>query len=191
MTISFYFDCVSPYSYVAMQLLPKQAWYGEVVYKPVSLISIMHASKNKPPGTTPHKAKWMRQDLQRLAHVHGFTFHMPSTFPFPSKFLNAAIAVQSEDKVKCITKMLFEKIFIEGDLRNEAEEVEAFLEEKGVILEAGWQDKGHAIVKQNTKEIIEHGAFGVPSFLVQQNDTTELFFGSDRLDQISYFYSKY
>lgn len=191
MKISFYFDCLSPYSYVASQLIRKQAWYPKVLYKPVSLPTIMQANKNAPPGAIPNKAAWMQKDLQRHAQMHSFTLNMPATFPFPTKYLNAAIAAQSPNAQAQVMQALLEKVFVKGNVDNEPEAIEAYLKGNSINLPVGWKEKGEKIVEENTKEALEHGAFGVPTFLlVKEGSKPELFFGSDRLDQIS-FYSKY
>jgi len=72
--ITLYYDCVSPYSWLAFEFLLKyqKAWNYELVLKPVFLGAIMKASENTPPGLIPNKGRWMIKDLHRWSQLYGF-----------------------------------------------------------------------------------------------------------------------
>lgn len=63
--ITLYYDCVSPYSWLAFEFLlaHEKEWNFELVLKPIFLGGVMKASGNNPPGLIPNKGKWMMKDL--------------------------------------------------------------------------------------------------------------------------------
>lgn len=70
--IQFYFDLVSPWSFVAYQVLRKysQTWSVPVEWCPVSLSYVMKYSGNKPPVTVANKGKYMMQEIARTRKMY-------------------------------------------------------------------------------------------------------------------------
>ena len=74
--VSFFFDCVSPYSLLAFRSVRghQERWAAQGVkvdYKPVFLGGIMAATSNRPPGMVPAKGMYMQKDLERCAKAAG------------------------------------------------------------------------------------------------------------------------
>ena len=71
-TISLYYDCVSPYSWLAFEFLLKHQrdWNYTLHLKPIFLGGIMKASNNTPPGLIPNKALYMTKDLTRWGELY-------------------------------------------------------------------------------------------------------------------------
>ncbi len=80
--IQFYYDLVSPFSYLGfcvLQRLSKQ-WQVSVEYVPISLAGLMNLSQNTPPGAIRLKAayiskdnfiEWVLIDIERSAALYG------------------------------------------------------------------------------------------------------------------------
>ena len=65
--LEFFFDYVSPFSYLANSQLPALAKRtgAELVYRPILLGGVMQATGNQPPATLPARAKYMPKDIAR------------------------------------------------------------------------------------------------------------------------------
>ena len=82
--IDFYFDLVSPYSYIAAMLIDDVARRGnaKVSWKPFLLGGVFNAVGTKdPPGIHPTKKTYLLKDLQRLSGHLKIPIKMPSDFP--------------------------------------------------------------------------------------------------------------
>jgi len=82
--IDFYFDVVSPYSYVASTLIEDvaQRCNADLLWNPILLGGIFKAvGTSNAPGLTPAKKPYMLKDLQRLSRHYGIPLQMPPDFP--------------------------------------------------------------------------------------------------------------
>ena len=85
--IELYFDCLSPFSFMAHRILTRyeQLWGVELELKPVLLGGIMAATGNLPPMARPWaaaSAKWSTQDMERTKGL----FNLPQMQSMPSNF---------------------------------------------------------------------------------------------------------
>ena len=72
--IDFYFDVVSPYSYVASTLIEDvaQRCNADLLWNPILLGGIFKAvGTSNAPGLTPAKKPYLLKDLQRLSRHYG------------------------------------------------------------------------------------------------------------------------
>jgi 2-hydroxychromene-2-carboxylate isomerase len=193
MHIDFYFDFLSPYSFFASKLFQKQSWYPDMIrYKPAHLPMIVTKSGNKPPTTVPAKLAWSNKDLRRIAKMHNIELQSPKLFHFTVKYLNAAVASLNEEQRHKATNLIYEQVWSKGHFEdNNQEYVQSLLKEAGIELGTGWFEKGMNVVTLNTEEAVKKGAFGVPTFVLYKDgdENGELFWGADRIDQLSFFVS--
>lgn len=188
-TLEFFFDFISPFSYVAYHALP-HALEGldvEVQYRPVFLGAIMHTTGNRPPGLVPAKGTYMVKDLARCCGRYGIDYRMNPHFPLMSTrpLLRAAcgLADQPEEQKRFI-ETVFRGVWAASEplKTDDEEQVRAMCEQAGFdgkhIRSLSEDETAKAAMLTNTNEAIERGAFGAPSFFVGN----ELFFGHDRLD---------
>ena len=85
--IELYFDCLSPFSFLAYTVLSRyeQVWNVKVELKPVLLGGLMAATKNVPPGARPwaaSTAKVSGQDMER----NKAWFNLPHMLGMPANF---------------------------------------------------------------------------------------------------------
>ena len=77
--IEFFYDYVSPYSYLANHKLSSLTNF-KVIYRPMLLGAVMQATNNKPPGLIPAKGRYIMKDIQRWAKHYQIPFKMNSIF---------------------------------------------------------------------------------------------------------------
>ena len=78
--IEFFFDLVSPYSYLASEKIEELAQRNnrELIWKPFLLGGLFKALDAPPaPGLLPYKKPHLFKDLVRLAKFHGIPFNTP------------------------------------------------------------------------------------------------------------------
>lgn len=173
--VDFFYDLVSPYSYLAAtQMAPIEA-LAQVQWRPFWLAGVMKASANTPPFMVPAKAQYMSQDLRRMAAYYGVKLQMPQRFPLDTlsamRCLHALAA-----PVRATTSLaLFEALWVEGRDISEVEVLKDLLGAELVERAASAEIK--LALKETTDEAVMRGAFGAPSLFLDD----ELFFGCDRL----------
>lgn len=184
-SVRFYYDFVSPYSYLAYTQLASivERTGAEFVLKPVHVLTLMEMVGNAPTSATcKPKAVYSRQDLTRWA-MHYKTpinphprFGQFSTEPL----LLGAIAAESAGYRAEFTKAAFEAIWLkQADVEND-EAIVGWLEDSGIPgVSNMWANKEHFRSKlaANHEAAIADGVFGVPSFKTDAG----LYFGNDRL----------
>ena len=182
-TLEFFYDFVSPYSYLASTRVEALAARtgATLRWRPFLLGGVFKATGNHAPLDVPAKGKHMWVDLDRWARRLGVPLQRPGLFPFsPILSLRTALAAEAAGKLVPYTHAVFRAAW--GDQRDVAspEVLAAIASEAGLdgpALVAAAPAFKEALVKQ-TQEAIDRGAFGAPACFVGQ----ELFVGNDRLD---------
>jgi 2-hydroxychromene-2-carboxylate isomerase len=188
-SVRFFFDFTSPYTYLATtrvdDLVARTG--AEVTWIPVFLAGIMKATGNQPPALVPARGMYMLQDLSRWADFYGVPFRMPANFPVNSlSALRAAAALRAEreERYRAFVDACFRAVWVDGvDLADRANVVALADAADRDLVAASFDDpRWKDAVKKSTDEAVAAGAFGVPSFVVGDD---ELFFGNDRLDLLA------
>jgi 2-hydroxychromene-2-carboxylate isomerase len=188
--IEVFFDCSSPWTYLAFHNLPPMAAdLGEtIVWRPILVGGIfntinpsVYAGRERP---VPAKASYMRKDLQDWAREAGLTIVFPpSVFPVNSvKAMRACLLLAPEGKLEAFARAAFEAYFgRDEDISRDdvlGEVCRAAGVEPARVL-AGIADPAvKAALKANTDELMARGGFGSPTIFVGRED---MYFGNDRL----------
>ncbi len=174
--IEFFYDIVSPYSYIAATQMAQFAGKAEVVWRPFLLGGVFKATGNSGPAfTVAAKMPYMFQDLGRLvAHYH-IPFAMPAQFPANTVTVQRVLCAASDSERAALTLKLFNAYWGQGkDVTN----LELLTELAGAELIAKAQDDAiKNQLKTNTEDAVARGAFGAPTFFVGD----DMYFGEDRL----------
>ena len=188
--IDFYFDFVSPYSYLANTQLPRLArQHGvQIVYKPFRLLDLMKLVGNRPTTIEcKNKQRYAGADLRRWAARYGASLRRnPHLRKIDTALLlrGALIAADDGDAAPYVSAVFGAVWNGERDLSHHAELVDV-LEEAGLagekLLEGAASDEVAARLDRETAAAAERGVFGSPSFFVGD----ELYFGNDRLDFVA------
>lgn len=178
MKTSWYFDLISPFSYLHLKQFGRLPADLEIEYVPVLFAGMLKHWENKGPAEVPPKRIYIYKHLTWLAGHLGIPFRMPPTHPFnPLQALRLVIAAGPNRQN---VEIAFDMVWKEGrDLQDSQELVE--LARRLGIQEAQAADAAvKAQLKSNTEAAIAQGVFGVPSFLL--GDT--LFWGQDSLEMM-------
>ena len=176
--IDFYFDVVSPYSYVASKLIEdvEQRSNAEFLWKPFLLGGVFKAVESiSAPGLVPVKKPYLIKDLQRLSKHYGIPLRMPPDFPVRTVLAMRALRGMSQEKIPEAAHILFHAYWSDNlDIADP--KILATLIGQEAVENAGMQEVKDSLF-QTTQEAVKRGAFGAPTFFVDD----EMFFGHDRL----------
>jgi 2-hydroxychromene-2-carboxylate isomerase len=174
-----YFDFISPFAYLQFSRLSQLPADLRVTMKPILFAALLEHHGHKGPAEIPSKRQFVYRFFKWQAARRGVPFNMPPMHPFqPLPPLRLAIAAGG---TSAVVGRIFD--FIYGRGRNV--EGAALLElgrELGLDnLETRITDpQVKERLRQNTKEAISAGVFGVPSFVAHG----ELFWGDDATDML-------
>jgi 2-hydroxychromene-2-carboxylate isomerase len=164
--ITFTFDFISPYAYLAFEKLP-EALKGlsyAVDYRPVLFAAFLKHHGQLGPAEIPPKRDWTYRQVQWLAHANGIPMQMPAAHPFnPLGLLRLAVACGDAGLVnRHAAETLFRHAWRGGADAADAgrlAEVQAQLQPKRDPS----SDAVKAELKANTDAAIARGLFGVPT----------------------------
>ncbi len=182
-TLEFFYDFVSPYSYLASTRVEAiAARTGATLrWRPFVLGGVFKATGNRAPIENPAKARQMLLDLGRWSRRLGVPLHFPEVFPFnPILSLRTALAAEAAGKLVPATHAIYKARWASARDIADPAVLAAVLTEAGLdgaALVAAAPNYKEALMKQ-TQEAVDRGAYGAPLFFVGE----ELFLGNDRLD---------
>ena len=179
--ITFYYDVVCPYAYLAStQIEAVAARSGaEIEWVPVLLGGIFRAigQADVPAAAMPAaKQRLNLVDMQRYAAYYGVPLKLHPRHPLRSvEAMRLLHTVDGAARV-AMTKALYRAHFVENrDISDKA--VLADYGDVGQIDSPAVKDA----LRAATDRAVLDGAFGVPSFVIEQAGRRLLFWGQDRL----------
>lgn len=185
LTVDFYYDFVSPYSYLAVMRLDRVLDRRVPVnWIPILLPQLIKLSGNVSPATIRTKALYLLRDLKRWARYLEVPFVMQRPAFFDARpALRAAQAREGADRER-LSRAVFEALWGAGRAPR-GNWLEEILAARG--LPADWAHPRHpeqlmAALEANTRAAFRSGAFGAPSFVLRGAGRPELFWGVDRMD---------
>ena len=181
----FYFDFVSPYSYIAHQEIRRleKKSLVKIKYMPILLGGLHLLNDIKAPAFIPSKAKFMIRDCKLVAAKKKITFKFNSYFPIKSLNLMRGSLIAHEDNfLNFYIDTVFEAIWKDGLNMNDQNIIDKVLKNidinpKTFFLRASSLTVKD-LLKNKTAEAHKKGIFGAPTFLI--ND--KIFWGQDRLE---------
>lgn len=182
-TVRFFFDFLSPYSYLASQLIEREEAYRDLPleYCPVIFGSMLSKLGTKGPGEIPSRRRIGLEDIILLCQMYGLELKGPPSHPFNTIYaLRSVCDVEDQALRARLVPMYFRKAWAEGADLEDMDVLKGCLAELGIDQDpsdAASKRENRAALKANTKEVLAAGAWGVPTFLVDDL----IFFGHDRL----------
>jgi 2-hydroxychromene-2-carboxylate isomerase len=180
MRADWYFDLISPFSYLHLKQFGRLSADMEIEYVPVLFAGMLKHWENKGPAEVPPKRIYMYRQLTWLAGHLGIPFRMPPAHPFNS--LHGLRLLTAAEPTRQNVETAFDMVWKEGrDLRDpkELEELARRLHIRDPQAALA-DERVKARLKANTEGALAKGVFGVPSFLLE--DT--LFWGQDSLEMM-------
>ncbi len=184
-SFDFYFDFVSPYSFLAHEEIKRLEKKNlvKVQYKPILLGGLHNLHGIKAPAFIPSKAKFMIRDCKMVAEKKKIKFKFNSYFPIKTVNLMRGVFIAKEDDFESYyIDKIFESVWRDGLNMNDQNIVDKILKNTNInpktfFLRASGQSIKNTLRKK-TDEAFEKGVFGAPTFLVNN----KIFWGQDRLD---------
>jgi 2-hydroxychromene-2-carboxylate isomerase len=188
--IEFFFDCSSPWTYLAFHnIQPLAQEFGEdIVWRPIlvggifnSINPSVYASREHP---VPAKVAYQKKDMADWARSAGLTIKMrPTVFPVNSvKAMRGCILLEKEGRLVAFARAVFEIYWGEDKDISQDAVLGEVCERVGVDPAAFFKGIADQAVKdqlkKNTDEVMARGGFGLPTIFV---DNTDMYFGNDRL----------
>lgn len=188
-TITFYFDCSSPWTWLGFHNIQPLAEEldVDVDWRPILVGGVFNAVNQsvyeaRKAGPNP-KARYHGKDLQDWARYSGLEIKMPpSVFPVNSvKVMRACILLKPQGKLVDFATAAFMAYWTDDLDISQDEVVREVCARAGVDADAvmaGIQDPGiKDALRANTDELIARGGFGSPTMFVGD----DMYFGNDRL----------
>lgn len=170
-----YFDFVSPFSYLQCEQLPQLERAIRVRYRPVLFAGLLKACGHKGPAEIPAKRRFTYQFVAWHAKRMGVPLKFPPVHPFnPLPLLRLAIAADGDPEV---IRRIFRFVWRDGrlgDLPIEWAELMIELDMPDADARIASSEVKDAL-RRNTDEAIARGVFGVPTLAIGD----ELFWGAD------------
>jgi 2-hydroxychromene-2-carboxylate isomerase len=184
-SFDFYFDFISPYSFLAHKEIIKIEKKNSVKikYKPILLGGLHNLHGIKAPAFIPAKAKHMIRDCKLIAEKNKIKFKFNSYFPIRSLNLMRGVLVAEEDNYKSYyIDSMFNAIWQDGLNMNDENVIEKILKNLNVNPKTFLLRSASSSIKDSlrkrTNEAYEKGIFGAPSFV----SNNKVFWGQDRIE---------
>ena len=191
--IEFFFDCSSPWTYLAFHnIQPLAAELGvDIRWRPVLVGGIfnavnpgVYAARDNP---VPAKRDYMLKDLRDWSREANLPIVFPpSVFPVNSvKAMRGCIVMAEQGRLVPFATALFEAYWGRDEDISQDTVLQQACERVGAEPTQFFNAIGQTAVKDqlkaNTEEVIRRGGFGSPTIFVNGED---MYFGNDRLPLI-------
>jgi 2-hydroxychromene-2-carboxylate isomerase len=188
-TLEFFFDCSSPWTYLAFTRIHDVAARtgAKIVWRPILVGGVFNAVNQdvyeRRAHPDPRKASYSGKDLQDWARLAGIAIGKPPVFPVRAvAAMRCVLAADEQGRLIELSRALFEaywrdlKDIGQTDILREACRA-AGLDPDAILARADAPDIKERL-RANTEEVIARGGFGSPTMFVNRDD---MYFGNDRL----------
>ena len=183
-SVEFYFDFISPYSYLAYKKLKLLDTNNNVniIYKPILLGGLHKLGGITAPAFNERKMKNMKNDCELVAKKNDIEFKWNDKFPINSlQLMRGYLTINDEIKNKFFD-LCFDYYWKDNiDLSN-IDNLENILKKCSIDKNNFFSDIKNDKVKEELKKLtnnaFEKDVFGAPTFIVNN----KIFWGQDRLD---------
>jgi len=193
-TLEFFFDCSSPWTYLAFHKVGDVAAEAgaELVWKPILVGGVFNAVnpavyESRANPIVP-RAQYHGKDLADWARLYGLEIGLPPVFPVNSvKAMRGAFAALDAGVLPAYARAVFEAYW--GRLEDISQEdvlrkvVTAVGLDEATFFETIARDDTKARLRANTEELVARGGFGSPTMFVDGDD---MYFGNDRLGLVAH-----
>ncbi len=188
-TLEFFFDCSSPWTYLAFTRLPAllERTKAAVVWRPILVGGVFNEVNrdvyDRRANPEPRKASYYEKDLQDWARLCGIRIGKPPMFPVRAvSVMRCVIAADEKGALLPFARAAFETYW--GDLEDiSRKDVLAKIAQRAgldgdALLARSEAPEVKDRLRVNTEEVIARGGFGSPTMFVNSSD---MYFGNDRL----------
>jgi 2-hydroxychromene-2-carboxylate isomerase len=179
--IDFYFDFISPYSYLAYK---KFEAYNQIniIFKPILLGGLHNLGGITPPAFNERKMKNMKNDCELIASKNKIKFKWNTKFPINSLYLMRGYLSINDENKKIFFDICFDAYWKNNIDISDEENVNKILETCKIDKFTYDNDIKQKAIKDELRTLtdaaFQKDIFGAPTFVV--ND--KIFWGQDRLE---------
>jgi len=185
-TIDFYFDFISPFSYLAEPRLTQIAKNNgyELAYHPMEIPQAKLYAGNYGPSNreVPAKMKVLGADIQRWAKHYGMPFKFPSSLTNGRQWNIAALYAIDHGAAEAFVHDAYTRLWGQGADPNDEKELRAAAKAAGLddnaLIEYSNSVEGKSAFGKACMQAFQRGVFGAPIMMVDD----QVFWGNDRLD---------
>ena len=183
-SIDFYFDFISPYSYLGYKKLNllNQNNQININYKPILLGGLHNLGGITAPAFNERKMKNMKNDCELIAMKNNIQFKWNTKFPINSLYLMRGYLIIKDDLKKKYFDVCFDAYWKNNidiaDEKNTDSILETVGQDKIEFIDGIKETKTKEELKRVTKNAFEIDIFGAPTFVVNN----KIFWGQDRLN---------
>ena len=181
--IDFYFDIISPYSYIAHKKIQKIKEKKKIIfnYKPILLGGLHNLVEIDPPAFNKYKIRNMQNDCKLISMKNNIYFTWNSKFPINTLLIMRGYLYTEENLKENYLNTFFDAYWknnIDLSSENEILRLLKISQIDSVIFFKGIKEqriKDH--LKNLTNDAFKKEVFGAPTFIVNN----KIFWGQDRL----------
>ena len=182
--IDFYFDIISPYSYIAHKKIQKIKEQQKIIfnYKPILLGGLHNQAGISAPAFNKYKMKNMQSDCELVSKKNNISFKWNLKFPINSlSIMRGYLSVEDSQKEDYLD-MFFNAYWRDNlDLSSEKEFsklLESLKIDSKIFFDKITQQTIKDTLKKFTNDAFEKEVFGAPTFIINN----KIFWGQDRLE---------
>ena len=182
--IDFYFDIISPYSYIAHKKIQKIKEHQKVIfnYKPILLGGLHNLAGINAPAFNKFKIKNMQSDCELVSKKNNISFKWNLKFPINSLSIMRGYISVNDNQKEDYLDTFFNAYWRDNlDLSSEKEFsklLESLKIDSTIFFEKITQQSIKDTLKKFTNDAFEKEVFGAPTFIVDN----KIFWGQDRLE---------
>jgi len=183
-SIDFYFDIISPYSYIAHKKIKKDSIEENILfnYKPILLGGLHKLAEITPPAFNQFKMKNMKNDCELISNKNHIPFKWNKKFPINSiSIMRGYLFINTEKRKDYLDKFFnaYWRDNVDLSIQENLTEILNTLEiDQASFLDGISNEKIKEKLKELTSEAFNKEIFGAPTFIC--ND--KIFWGQDRLE---------
>tara|TARA_B100001287_G_C22398190_1_gene396586 strand:- start:23 stop:607 length:585 start_codon:yes stop_codon:yes gene_type:complete len=183
-TLKFYFDFISPYSFLAHQKLRKMNVDSsiKIIYMPILLGGLHKLGGITAPAFNEKKMKNMKNDCNLIAKKNNIHFHWNERFPLNTLYLMRGYISINENLKKKFFDVCFDAYWKNNVDILDSKNLDEILNKCSINKEEYIKNINDQKTKDNLKNLTNHAfekdIFGAPTFVVNE----KIFWGQDRLE---------
>ena len=183
-SIDFYFDFISPYSYLAYKKIKSLNDLNDykIIYKPILLGGLHNLGGITAPAFNVRKMKNMKNDCELIAKKNKIIFKWNDKFPINSLYLMRGYLVLSEKLKEKYFEVCFDNYWKENTDISSEENIHKILDLCSINKTDFFKSINDKKIKDQLKELtnlaFQKDIFGAPTFVVNN----KIFWGQDRLE---------
>ena len=180
--IDFYFDFISPYTFLAHKKIIKLNKRNNFNYKPILLGGLHNLGGITAPAFNERKMKNMKNDCEIIAQKNEIDFVWNANFPINSLYLMRGFIFISDDQKDRFIDICFDCYWEKNKDISKKDVIKMILGEcnidENLFSDGINNQKIKDELKNLTSDAFAKDVFGAPTFVINN----KLFWGQDRLD---------